>query len=125
MAFDLDKLVSEQTSVKRKKRFEFTFEGKTYTMPNEIDMIGLRAATKGDVATAFKRALGPMQYAEIEASDSVLQQASILELMGAYYDHVGGLTAGESSASSSSSQSTAGPSKWTSRASTPARSSRR
>lgn len=125
MAFDLDKLVAEQPAAKRKKRFEFTFEGNTYTMPNEIDMLGLRAATKGDLATAFKRALGAEQYAEIEASTSVLQQSSILELMGAYYEHVGGLNAGESSASSSSSKSTARPSKRTSRASTPARSSRR
>lgn len=125
MAFDLDKLVSEQPSAKRKKKFEFTFEGNVYTMPNEIDMLGLRAATTGDVTTAFKRALGPTQYAQIEASDSVLQQSSILELMGAYYEHVGGLSAGESSASSSSLKSTAGPSKRTSRASTPARSSRR
>jgi hypothetical protein len=119
MAFDLDKVIAERPpSTRRIKPFEFTFDGKTYKMRSDLDVIGLRAANTGDMVTALRRALSPDDYEEISTSPTLLEYETLVVLLTAYYDHVGGVKAGESSASSTSSKSTARPSKRTSKGST-------
>lgn len=119
MDFDLDKVIAEETSTgSRKKKFSFKFDGKTYTLPNEIDTLAIAAAAEGDLLEALTRLLGAEQFEVIKVSPVVLTVPTLAKLLGAYYEHVAGLSVGESAASTRSSKSTAGPSKRTSKRTT-------
>lgn len=118
MPFDLDKLIAEQPKTNRKKRFSFTFDGGEFVLPNDLDVIALRAAAQGDIVTAFRRVLTDEQFQRIQASSVSLTLPVLMGLMDAYYEHVTGLNAGEPRASSNSLKSTARPSKPTSKRAT-------
>lgn len=126
MAFDLDKVIAERTAKEKKRKpYQFKFDEQTFTLPAEVDSIAVRAAAQGDNLTAFRRLLGVDQFEAIAQSPTMLHPTDLEAIMKDYYDFLAGLAAGESSASSTSSRSTAGPSKRTSRATTPAKRSRR
>lgn len=117
MTFDLDAVIAEAKPDRRKK-FTFTFDGETYTLPNDVDLLALGAASKGDVNTAFRRLMSDDDYARIQQSKKTLNYDTLFTLLNAYYEHVTGLAAGESSASTRSSTSTARPSSKTSKTGT-------
>lgn len=117
MPFDLDKLIKERPKTgARKKKFSFTFDGTEFVLPNEVDMLAVRAAAQYDFVTALQRVLTPEQYALIVASTTMLTQESLGELLHAYFSHLTGLSdPGKSSGSANSSKSTPKPSKRTSK----------
>lgn len=118
MPFDLDAIIAEQKPAPKRKQFTFTFDGETYALPNDVDLLALAAASRGDVAGAFRRLMNEADYLRISASEKTLNYDTLFALLNAYYEHVTGLAAGESSASTSSSKSTARPSKRTSKTAT-------
>lgn len=124
MPFDVDKLIAERPKPSRKKPFSFTFDGEDYPLPNEVDAIAVRAAATGDWMTSFTRLLTPEQFLQIQRSSKVLELDVIGDILSAYYQHLGGTSAGESAASSTRSKNTARPSKQTSKRTTASRSRR-
>lgn len=125
MAFDLDKVIAEgANSASKKKPFDFTFDGNTYTLPNEIDVLAIASAADGDLLGALRRLLQADQFEKIKTSSVVFTGTAMSALLDAYFTHVSALTVGESSASTRSSKSTARPSKPTSKRTTKSRSLR-
>lgn len=116
MAFDLNKALAEapKATVRGKKRFPFVFDGEEFSLPNELDVIALRCVVEGDFVTALQRVLTPAQYRKVVASPTVINGPGLASLFNEYYEHIAGLTPGNSSGSTRSSKSTAGPSKRTS-----------
>lgn len=97
--FDLDAVEAEASG----EPFEFTFGGRTYTLPHlkDIDRRVLDAADQGDIAAmkeAFRTGLGS-DYAEFDAKPMKL--GSLDALFRAWTEH-SGLTPGESRASTRS-----------------------
>lgn len=115
MPFDLDAVIAESKPADRRKKFTFSFDGDEYTLPNDVDVLALAAAASGQIAVALRRLLTPEDFDRINASSKVLTRDTLMALLDAYYQHIVGLAAGESSASTSSSKSTARPSKPTSK----------
>ncbi len=115
--FDLDKVIAEETPARadRRKKFTFTFDGETYTLPNEVDLLALSAAAQGEIALALRRLLTSADFAKLNNSSKPLTRPTLVVLLDAYYNHIVGLSSGESVASTSSSKSTARPSKQTSK----------
>ena len=104
MAFDLDKVAAEADGTA--EPFEFTFGGDLYQLPPRMDVRALGLFTKGEVGDALKIMLGVDQYARLLESPAVFDDTRFAALMEAYAAHQG-TTAGESSASTSSSKNMA------------------
>lgn len=116
MAFDLDKVIAEQPPSKsRAKQFEFVFDGETYKLPNTIDMLALRAVDEQELVTALRKLLSYEDFARIQRSAKTMTQTTLYALFDAYYQHLVGLAAGESGASSRRSTPTPRPSGTTSK----------
>lgn len=114
--FDLDALAAEA----RGEPFRFRFGGDDYEMPPNVDIRAALAANEGRILDAFSILLGAEQWQRMLDSESTLDSDLFDKLMQAYYAHIG-TSVGESRASSSSSKSTAGPSRRTSKRSTTVR----
>lgn len=89
--FDLDAVAAEANGT---EPFRFTFGGEQYEMPAVVDIRVVAALTTGDVGAALRRLLGEDQWARMEASDAVFDQARFKALLEAYMAH-GGSTLGE------------------------------
>lgn len=122
--FDLDKVLAEGADKSRRKKFSFKFDGETFTLPNEVDVIALRSVVEGDLLTGLQRILSAEQFEKIRTSPTALTPDALRAVVNAYYDHINGLTLGELTASSTSSTRTARPSKRTSKRITTSRSRR-
>lgn len=123
MPFDLDAVIAEETAKRkpdRRKKFSFEFDGNTFELPNDFidDTVAMSLALGGDNLGALRRAMKPEDFAVLQQSPKMLTRAALERLLTGYYDHLAGLSLGESVASTSSSRSTAGPSKPTSKSAT-------
>lgn len=107
MAFDLDAVIAERDA---QTPFTFTFDGTEYSMPSDIGVDVLDLLSEGQVGPALQNLLGAEQWKQISDSPKVLGVAALSSLVEAYVQHVGVGDVGESSASTGSSGSTAGPS---------------
>lgn len=114
--FNLDAVVAEATG----EPFRFVFGGDTYEMSPQPDIITARLLQTGQLVAGFERLLGAEQWERLVAASEVLDMPRLVALFEAYADHLG-IDLGESEASSSSSKSTARPSKRTSPATSKSR----
>jgi hypothetical protein len=110
--FDLDALAAEADG----EPFRFVFGGETYELPAEPDFRVGVALGRGDSVEAMRLMFGE-HWDRVLASKTRLTGSMAGKLLKAYMAHTGN-NVGESKASSSSSKSTAGRSKRTSRATT-------
>jgi hypothetical protein len=111
--FDLDALVREAET----DPFVFTFGGEDYELPSQPDIRAVAAMTAGRLDQALTLLLGPDQWERMQSAEAVFDMTSLQALMEAYVAH-GGTSLGNSQAPTSSSKSTAAPSKRTSNART-------
>lgn len=113
--FDLDKLLDDNED---RDPFAFTWDGEEYELPPVRDMRAIGAIAAGHIYDGLALLLGPDQWVRLQNSPKVLSAAKMRALLDEYNRYVDGLTVGESSASSRSSRSTAGPSRRTSKRTT-------
>lgn len=83
--FDLDAFIAEKTG----EPFRFRFGGADYELPPSIDIRIPGMLSNGDIAGAFRRMVGADQWERISASDAVLDQRAMLELVKRYVEHSG------------------------------------
>lgn len=125
MPFDLDRVLAEQADARGDlEPFTFVFDGEEYELPPVRDIRAVSAIAAGHVYDGLAALLGPEQWERVQASPATLTSTAVRSLLDAYGEHIDGLNAGESSASSNSSTRTARPSKRTSNGSTGSRSRR-
>jgi hypothetical protein len=120
--FDLDALIAERTA-EAKPPFTFTFDGDTYEMPGVIDAriaLDLSALSKNPdkLEGIFRRALGDEQWDRLVQSPVMMPGEVLGSLLDRWANYAAGINLGKSLRSASSSKSTAGPSKRTSRTTT-------
>lgn len=111
--FDLDAFVAEAEGTP----FEFTFGGKTYTLPPAPDVRVAAQFDAGNYGAALRLMLGAEQYEQFIGSNAHLPREAFLEVIKQHAAHQGS-SVGESSASTDSSSSTVKRSRRTSSATT-------